>query len=125
LGPAPLKDTDPALSTSSPQAEVVSTSKPVPDLSTSSFIIELRRLVKDLPGSIPEASQFDKLAVFGADPQDVDDPTIGADELWEVGLNNILKSALGWGIWMRSSVVVNGGWMVWSILCSILLRSEV
>ena len=125
MGPAPLKDTDPALSTSSPQAEVALTSKPVPDLSTSSFIIELRRLVKDLPGSIPEASQFDKLAVFGADPQDVDDPTIGADELWEVGLNNILKSALGWGIWTRSSVVVNGGWMVWSILCSILLRSEV
>ena len=27
-----------------------------------------------------------------------DDPAASADELWEMGLNNMLKSALGWGL---------------------------
>ena len=66
-------------------------------VSTSSFIRKLQGLVKGLPENIPEALQSDKIAVFGGDPKGFDDPTIAADELWEVVLNNILKSTLGWG----------------------------
>jgi hypothetical protein len=54
-------------------------------------------LVKDLPDSVPEASEFDKLAVFGRSPEEFDDPALGADDLWEATLNHVLKSALGWG----------------------------
>jgi len=57
----------------------------------------LQGLVKGLPENIPEALQSDKIAVFGGDSKGFDDPTIAADELWEVVLNNILKSMLGWG----------------------------
>jgi hypothetical protein len=57
----------------------------------------LQNLVKDLPESIPEASEFDRLAVFGGNPKEFDDPALDADELWETTLNNVLKSTLGWG----------------------------
>ena len=47
----------------------------------------LRELVKDLPPSVPEASEFDKLTVFGAklepgwgSPKEFDDPTLDAEE---------------------------------------------
>jgi len=64
-------------------------------VSASSFIRKLQGLVKGLPENIPEALQSDK--IFGGDPKVFNDPTIAADELWEVVLNNILKSMLGWG----------------------------
>jgi hypothetical protein len=84
--------------TNSPlQDDVMTISEVVPDLSTNNFIRKLQRLVKDFPESIPKASQSDKLAVFGGNPQGFDDSAIDADELWEVILNNILKSTLGWG----------------------------
>jgi len=63
----------------------------------NSFIETLRNLVKDLPESAPEASEFDRLAVFGGNPEEFDDPTLDADELWEMTLNGVLKSTLGWG----------------------------
>ena len=58
----------------------------------------LQDLVKDLPASVPEASEYDKLAVFGGSPKEFDDPTLDAEELWEVTLNSVLKSTLGWGM---------------------------
>ncbi|KAF8170592.1 hypothetical protein BJ912DRAFT_1025317 [Pholiota molesta] len=61
------------------------------------FLETFRGLIDDLPESIPEASQYDKLAVFGGDPRDSDNPSLDADELWEEVLNQLLKSALGWG----------------------------
>jgi len=63
----------------------------------NSFIETLRNLVKDLPESTPEASEFDRLAVFGGNPEEFDDPALHADELWETTLNGVLKSTLGWG----------------------------
>jgi hypothetical protein len=42
----------------------------------------LQELVEDLPASVPEASEFDKLAVFGGNPKEFDDPTLDAEELW-------------------------------------------
>jgi len=51
------------------------------------------------PDSVPEASEFDKLAVFGRSPKEFDVPTLDADELWETTLNHILKSTLG--LWWK------------------------
>lgn len=78
------------------QRETVSLpSQPVSEPS-SKFINTLRNLVKDLPDSVPEASEFDKLAVFGRSPKEFDVPTSDADELWETTLNHVLKTMLGW-----------------------------
>jgi hypothetical protein len=62
------------------------------------FIKTLQELVKDLPASVPEASAFDKLAVFGGSPKEFNDSTLDAEELWEATLNTALKSMLGWEI---------------------------
>ena len=45
----------------------------------------LQELVKDLPVSVPEASEFNKLTVFGGKleprkPKEFDDPTLDAEE---------------------------------------------
>jgi hypothetical protein len=62
------------------------------------FIKMLQELVKDLPASIPEASAFDKLVVFGGSPKEFDNPTLDAEKLWEPTLNTVLKSTLAWEI---------------------------
>ncbi|KAF8800419.1 hypothetical protein BYT27DRAFT_7117723, partial [Phlegmacium glaucopus] len=72
-------------------------SQPVSEPTADNLISKLWRLVKSLPDSIPEASEFDKLAVFGGDPRNFDDPNIDADDLWETGLSKVLKATLGWG----------------------------
>ncbi|KAF8816849.1 hypothetical protein BYT27DRAFT_7220499 [Phlegmacium glaucopus] len=91
LAPATTKDTSFTISTNPLQKE------PVSESIMEGFIWEMGRLVKRIPLSTPEASEIDKLSVFGADPRSFDDPTIDADELWENRLNNILKVTLGWG----------------------------
>jgi len=42
--------------------------------------------------------ETDKLAIFGSDPKTFYDPAANADELWEMGLNSMLKTTLGWGL---------------------------
>jgi hypothetical protein len=59
------------------------------------FLNTLWNLVEDLPDSVPEASEFDKLAVFGRFPMEFDSPTSDADKLCETTLNHVLKSTLG------------------------------
>ena len=58
---------------------------------------KLYNLIENLPASIPEASDYDSLAIFSGNPADYDDPNLSADELWETKLNGLFKSALGWG----------------------------
>ena len=60
-------------------------SKPVSEPISDSFIKKLRDLVRDLPTSIPEASELDILAVFGRNPKEFDDAALGVDELWKQG----------------------------------------
>lgn len=60
------------------------------------FLTKLSILINSLPETIPEASIYDRLAVFAGNPEDHDDPMLAADDLWESTLNNSLKSALGW-----------------------------
>ena len=73
-------------------------SQPVSGPIPNNFIKTLQDLVKHLPASVPEALEFDRMAVFAGSPKKFDDPTLDADNLWEMTLNSILKSTLGWGI---------------------------
>ena len=68
---------------------------PIP--ATDDFLEKLFNIVRLLPDTIPEATEYDKLAVFGGNPRDFDNPDLSADDLWEEVLNKVLKSALGWG----------------------------
>ena len=71
----------------------------------------LQNLVRDLPESIPEALEFDRLAVFGGTPKEFDDPALDADELWETTLNSVLKSTLGWGMeGNMNEIICHGKW---------------
>ena len=55
-------------------------------------------MIKNLLVSIPEASDYDRLAVFAGNPAEYNNPNLSPDELWEETLNGLFKSALGWGI---------------------------
>jgi hypothetical protein len=66
-------------------------------LGISSFIKKLSDLAKNLPDTIPEASDSDKLAEFGQDLANFDDKTLEKDSLWEEKINPCLKRVLGWG----------------------------
>jgi hypothetical protein len=83
-------------------------SQPVLQPIFNGFIKMLQELVKALPVHVPEASEFDKLAVFGGSPKEFDDPTLDADKLWEASLNSILKSMLGWGV--MDNIIHCGKW---------------
>jgi hypothetical protein len=63
----------------------------------SQFIKRLEVLVKQIPESIPEGSENDRLAPFGDDPRNQDVSDLEGDELWEANLNRFLKEVLGWG----------------------------
>lgn len=76
---------------------------------SNNFIKTLRDLVTSLPASVPEASEFDRLAVFGGNPEDFDDPSVDADDLWETTLNNTLKSTLGWGMEGNMDEIIRRG----------------
>ena len=71
--------------------------KPGPEPIISSFLENFQNLIKRLPDSTPEASEYDKLALFSGNPAVHDNPALKGDELWEV-VNPLLKEALGWGM---------------------------
>ena len=85
------------MSTTAEQRKAVSksTSESIPGTISNSFIKVFQDLVKNLPASVPEGSEFERLAVLGGNPKEVDEPSMEADELWETNLNGILKSTLG------------------------------
>ena len=64
---------------------------------TTDFLEKLLYLVKHVLDSVPEATEYDRLAIFEGHPGDFDIPDLGVDDLWEEELNKVLKSALGWG----------------------------
>lgn len=61
------------------------------------FLAKFHRLINSLPDSIPEATEYDTLAMFGGNPQDCDDPSLDGDDLWEEVLNGMMKNVFGWG----------------------------
>jgi hypothetical protein len=64
----------------------------------SGFLDRFQYLIKNLPKSVPKASDYDGLAIFGARPCDFDDTSIPSRELWEEVVNKVLKSTFGWGM---------------------------
>jgi hypothetical protein len=75
----------------------------------SQFIMKLERLIRNIPGSIPEGAENDMLAPFGDDPRNQDVSNIEGDELWEVSLNRFLKGVLGWGTEDKMDSLVRRG----------------
>ena len=65
---------------------------------TSTFIEMFIDLAKNLPETIPEASDNDKLAEFGGDPANFDDMAVDKDQLWEEEINPCLKMKGRWKI---------------------------
>ncbi|KJA17143.1 hypothetical protein HYPSUDRAFT_70894 [Hypholoma sublateritium FD-334 SS-4] len=81
---------------SSPHAGLlISPTTPTPVV--RGFFEELYHLIAGLPNTIPEATEYDDLAAFGGNPQLFDDPSLDAEDLWEMVINQQLKAVLGWG----------------------------
>ncbi|PPQ92922.1 LOW QUALITY PROTEIN: hypothetical protein CVT25_006605 [Psilocybe cyanescens] len=91
----PAREVTPALSRK--PTVVASQAKPVPEPAENNFLEKLLGLIKNMPETIPEATDYDKLTVFAGNPGEFDVPGLGVDDVWEEVLNKALKSALGWG----------------------------
>ncbi|KDR67270.1 hypothetical protein GALMADRAFT_47197, partial [Galerina marginata CBS 339.88] len=91
----------PAILTQSPVSLTpkasTSASISVPAPSRSRLLAKLEHFIENLPDTIPEGNEYDKLAYFAGNPADYDTPSLNADDLWEESLNNRLKSVFGWG----------------------------
>ena len=87
----------------------VCTLKPAVEPVIGDFLRKLHNLIENLPVSIPEASDYDRLAVFAGNPAEYDNPNLSPDELWEGTLNGLFKSALGWGIEGNMDEVIRHG----------------
>ncbi|KAF8229099.1 hypothetical protein L208DRAFT_1379059 [Tricholoma matsutake] len=61
------------------------------------FIKRLEALVKQIPESVPEGAENDRLAPFDNDPRNQDIFDLEGDELWEANLNHLLKEVFGVG----------------------------
>jgi hypothetical protein len=75
----------------------------------STFIEKFIYLARNLPNTIPEASDNDKFAEFGGDPVDLDDITVDKNDLWEEEINPRLKRVLGWGTEEKMEDLVRRG----------------
>jgi len=75
---------------------IYSVPRPIPAGPTT-FLQNLYHLIESLPNTVPEAFDYDKLAIFEGNPMHFDDLTLDVDSLWETVLNAQLKSVLGWG----------------------------
>lgn len=84
-------------------------SKAVSEPIFSGFLARFQYLIKNLPESIPEASDYDKLAIFGARPSDFDNTSVPSGELWEEVINNVLKSIFGWGMEGNMDEIIRRG----------------
>jgi hypothetical protein len=80
-----------------------------PVVSQRNLIEKLSELIENLPESIPEASVYDRLAIFAGNPVEYDDISLSPDDLWEATLNGLFKSALGWGTEVDMDEVIRRG----------------
>ena len=100
---APLRSHDfpsfasPAVLVTSPSKEATISSCTLKPVSIGDFLGKLYNLIENLPTSIPEASDYDRLAVFWGNPAEYDNLSLSPDELWEETLNGLFKSASGYG----------------------------
>ena len=56
--------------------------EPVKEPVIGNFHDKLYYLIENLPATIPEASDYDKLAIFSENPADYDDLILNGDSLW-------------------------------------------
>ena len=77
----------------------------------SEFVARLQTMVENIPKSVPEGLENDRLAQFSVNPQDHDDPSLDVDGLLEEVLNSFLKGALGWGTEESMDDMVHWGMM--------------
>ncbi|KAF6757726.1 hypothetical protein DFP72DRAFT_808703 [Ephemerocybe angulata] len=75
----------------------------------SKLAVKLQQLVDGLSNDVPEAISTNPLAVFSKDLRVFDVPVISSDDLWEEGLNRLMKDALGWGSEVDMGTVVCRG----------------
>jgi hypothetical protein len=75
----------------------------------SQFIKKLEALVKQIPETISEGSENDRLAPFSDNPRNQDVSDLEGDELWEANLNRFLKEVLGCGNEDRMDEVIRRG----------------
>ncbi|KAJ7707042.1 hypothetical protein B0H16DRAFT_1824599 [Mycena metata] len=104
VAPAPI----PPVNTSPPlpppsinPASVPSASSNVPQ----SLLDQLREAIRNLPATVPEASDSDVLATFGGDPAQVVDAKVPAIEIYE-HLNPLFHAALGWSMSVEDTAQV-------------------
>jgi hypothetical protein len=109
LAPEKVTDTGAVTATNAQREGAVSPSKPEVKPASSSFLERFQYLINNLPETIPEASDYDVLAIFSARPSDFDDTSIPSGELWEEVVNKILKSAFGWGIEGNMDNIIHRG----------------
>ncbi|KAF8154654.1 hypothetical protein B0H34DRAFT_799416 [Crassisporium funariophilum] len=89
-----------AISSSALRAfESAAPSKAVIALVFKDILQELQYYLDNLPGRITQSAHNDILAVMLAGDPDIRyDSSLQGNKLWEEGLNNFLKSVLGWGM---------------------------
>ncbi|KAF8991389.1 hypothetical protein BDQ17DRAFT_1254956, partial [Cyathus striatus] len=68
------------------------------DPHNGNFLDRLFDSISRLLDSIPVASVYDTLAIFSGSPADYNNSSIDVADLWEMILNGLLKSVIGWGI---------------------------
>jgi len=54
---------------------------------TANFLEKLLDLIKHILDTVPEATDYDRLAIFACHPGDFDIPDLSVDDLWEEVLN--------------------------------------
>ena len=75
-----------------------------------SLLVErLDNLAKNLPRTIPKASDGDKLAEFGGNPEDFYNKIIDNEDLWEEEINPRSKRVLGWGTEAKMEDLIRWG----------------
>jgi hypothetical protein len=109
LAPEAAAETISITSPPSPSQDEISPSAFVSDPSSSGLLERFQYLINNLPETVPNAPNDDRLAIFDASLSTFDDMTIGSEDLWEEIINNILKSALGWGMEGNMDEIISQG----------------
>ena len=109
--PAPLIHAVSGPSHSSATGIILSRSSS-PDIShhIGGFLDRFQRIVGALSESIPVGNSGDRLAAFRF-PEQLDNPNINSEDLWEERLNGFMKEHLGWGTENNATDLVRRGEM--------------
>ncbi len=109
--PAPLIRAAPGYPRSIKRAEVLSQSSSTDiNHNIGGFLDRFQRIVGALSEHVPVGNSSDRLAAFRS-PEQLDDPNIESEDLWEERLNGFMKENLGWGTEVNAADLVRRGEM--------------